>query len=194
MRGICFGLLSILFLAGCTRAELPRGQPVDPPRPVPDLSAQDHRGRVFRLAGQRGAVVVLFFGYSTCPDVCPATLARWKRVQGQLGSDARRVRWVFVTVDPERDTAARVKEYLELFSPDFLGLVGTREELQPLYQFFGIAYENVPQPGSAAGYLVAHTASVPVVDPWGRWRLLLNPDASVDDYVHDLRLLLREAR
>ncbi len=191
-----FGVLVALAVlaAGCTRTESLRGQQVDPPRPVPDLSARDHRGGTFRLADQRGSAVVLFFGYTTCPDVCPATLARWKRVREQLGSDASRVRFVFVTVDPERDTAAKVKEYLELFSSEFVGLVGSEDELRPLYRFFGAAYEKVPQPGSATGYLVAHTAAVPVVDTQGRWRLRLNQETSVEDYVHDLRVLLREGR
>ncbi len=179
--------------ASCSRPESLRGQPLDPPRAVPDLVARDHRGAVFRLADQRGRVVVLFFGYTTCPDVCPATLAKWKRVREQLGRDAERVRFVFVTVDPERDTASKVREYLELFSPDFVGLVGSEAELRPWYRAFGAVYEKVKQPGSAVGYLVAHTAAVPVVDAQGRWRLRLSPETSVEDYVHDLRVLLREA-
>lgn len=185
---------SLLSTAGCSRAERLRGQQLDPPRPLPDLAARDQRGRVFRLADQRGKVVVLFFGYTTCPDVCPATLARWKRVRQELGADGERVRFVFVTVDPERDSAQKVREYLELFSPDFVGLVGPESELQPFYQAFGAAFEKVPQPGSAAGYLVAHTAAVPVVDTQGRWRLRFNPETSVEDYVHDLRVLLRERK
>lgn len=196
MRATCFGVLATLLLAvsGCARPEPLRGQQLDPPRAVPALEARDHRGGVFRMADQRGKVVVLFFGYTTCPDVCPATLARWKRVRQQLGTDAERVRFVFVTVDPDRDTAPKVREYLELFSPDFVGLVGTEQELRPFYQAFGAAYEKVPQPGSATGYLVAHTAAVPVVDVRGLWRLRLNPETSVEDYVHDLRVLLRETR
>lgn len=191
-----FGLLMFLvLLAGaCTQNPSLRGQQLDPPRPVPDLSARDHRGQIFRLADQRGKVVLLFFGYTTCPDVCPATLARWKRVHQQLGTDAERVRFVFVTVDPERDTPRRVQEYLELFSPAFVGLVGSEKDLQPLYRTFGAVYEKVPQPGSATGYLVAHTASVPVVDTRGRWRMRFNPETSAEDYVHDLRVLLQEAK
>ncbi len=181
-----------VFTGACARPESLRGQELDPPRVLPELVARDHRGEWFRLADQKGNVVLLFFGYTTCPDVCPATLARWKRVREQLGPDRARVRFVFVTVDPERDTAAKVREYLELFSPDFVGLVGSEAELRPWYQAFGAAYEKVPQPGSAAGYLVAHTASVPVVDTQGRWRLRFSPEASVDEYVHDLRVLLRE--
>ncbi len=196
MRATCSGVLATLLLAvsGCARPEPLRGQQLDPPRAVPALEARDHRGGVFRMADQRGKVVVLFFGYTTCPDVCPATLARWKRVRQQLGTDAERVRFVFVTVDPDRDTASKVREYLELFSPDFVGLVGTEQELRPFYQAFGAAYEKVPQPGSATGYLVAHTAAVPVVDVRGLWRLRLNPETSVEDYVHDLRVLLRETQ
>lgn len=138
--------------------------------------------------------MLLFFGYTTCPDVCPATLARWKRVRQELGTDAERVRFVFVTVDPERDTPQRVREYLGLFSPDFVGLVGSEKDLQPFYRTFGAVFEKVPQPGSATGYLVAHSAHVPVVDTRGRWRLRFNPETSVEDYVHDLRVLLRETQ
>jgi protein SCO1/2 len=101
---------------------------------------------------------------------------------------------VFVTVDPERDTAQKVGEYLGLFSPEFLGLVGTEESLRPFYRAFGVLYEKVPQPDSGVGYLVAHTAFVPVVDALGRWRLRFNFGTSVEDYVHDLRLLVLEAR
>ncbi len=195
MRRTGFGLLVIplLVASGCARAESLRGQALDPPRPVPELVARDHWGGTFRFAEQRGRVVLLFFGYTTCPDVCPATLARWKKVREKLGSAADRVRFVFVTVDPERDTPAKVKEYLELFSSQFVGLVGREGDLMPLYRFFGVLYEKVPVPGSAAGYLVNHTAAVPVVDPQGRWRLRLSQETSVEDYVHDVRVLLRAA-
>lgn len=184
----------MLLLGACARSPSLRGQQLDPPRPVPDLAVRDDRGQVFRLADQRGKVVLLFFGYTTCPDVCPATLARWKRVRQELGTDAERVRFVFVTVDPERDTPQRVREYLGLFSPDFVGLVGSEKDLQPFYRTFGAVFEKVPQPGSATGYLVAHSAHVPVVDTRGRWRLRFNPETSVEDYVHDLRVLLRETQ
>ncbi|MDR7416895.1 MAG: SCO family protein [Armatimonadota bacterium] len=189
-----FVVLACLLVAACQSAPQFRGEVVDPPRPVPDLVARDHRGRLFRTADQRGSVVVYFFGYTHCPDVCPGTLAKWKRAQEKLGEDARRIRWVFVTVDPERDTARKVGEYLGLFSPEFVGLVGTEESLRPFYRAFGVLYEKVPQPDSAVGYLVGHTAFVPVVDALGRWRLRFNFGTSVEDYVHDLRLLVREAR
>ncbi|MDR5683358.1 MAG: SCO family protein [Armatimonadota bacterium] len=197
MAGRSFGVLTavtvaVAWAAGCSRVEPLRGQLVDPPRPLPDLVALDQRGRVFRLADQRGKVILLFFGYTTCPDVCPATLGLWKRARERLGQDAERVRFVFVTVDPERDTAAKVQEYLELFSSDFVGLVGSEAELRAFSEAFGAAYEKVPQPDSATGYLVAHTASVPVVDTRGRWRLRFNPQTSIDDYVHDVRILVRE--
>ncbi len=195
MPFVVLALVAILgTMAACSRSASLRGQQLDPPRAMPDLVATDHRGAVFRLADQRGKVVLLFFGYTTCPDVCPATLAKWKRVREQLGRDAEQVRFVFVTVDPERDTASKVREYLELFSPDFVGLVGSEAELRPWYRAFGAAYEKVKQPGSAVGYLVAHTAAVPVVDVQGRWRLRLSPETSVEDYLHDLRILLREPK
>ena len=115
-----------------------RGNALDSPVAAPDFALTDQHGQPFRLSEQRGNVVILFFGYASCPDVCPTTLGMWRRVQTELGDDAQRVRFVFVTVDPERDTQERLREHLTIFSPDFIGLTGTPADLEPVYQAYGV--------------------------------------------------------
>jgi protein SCO1/2 len=189
-RWIAAGLL-VLLVAACQRPAF-RGRVLDPPRPVPALTLNDQHGRPFDLAGQRDRVVLVFFGYTRCPDVCPLTLGVFRQVAEMLGTDAARVRFVFVTVDPEVDTPAFLERYLRLFHPEFVGLTGSPDALAATYQFFGAAFEKVPVPKSAAGYLVAHSTHVAVIDRQGRWRLTLSHQATADDVAHDVRRLLRE--
>ncbi len=168
-----------------------RGEVLDTPVPAPDFTLTDQFGQPFRLSDQRGYVVLLFFGYTYCPDVCPTTLGVWKRVHDELGEDAQRVRFVFVTVDPDRDTPERLREYLPIFNPDFVGLTGTLEELTPVYQAYGVYREVVPLEDSALGYQVTHTSSEYVIGADGYWRLLHSFGTPAEDIVHDLRLLLQ---
>jgi protein SCO1/2 len=190
MRGVAIGLSCLaLLLTGCGDARL-RGQALEPPRPMPDFALKDQHGRAFRLSDQRGRIVLLFFAFTHCPDICPATLAKWRRVAEELGPDAQRVRFVFVTVDPQRDTRERLREYLAQFHTDFIGLTGSESDLTPIYRAFGVVHERVEQPGSALGYLIAHTSTVPLLDLDGNWRVLFNFETPVDDYVNDIRLLL----
>jgi protein SCO1/2 len=185
-------LLSSLLLVAC--GEPPpsfRGNVLDSPVLAPDFVLTDQHGESFRLSEQRGRVVVLFFGYASCPDVCPTTLGVWKRVYVELGADAEKVRFVFVTVDPERDTQERLREHLALFSPDFVGLTGTLEELESVYQAYGVYREKEALPGSELGYQVTHTASAYVIDPDGYWRLRHLFGTPAEDIVHDIRRLLK---
>jgi protein SCO1/2 len=189
-RALGLSVLALLLLSGCAGADL-RGPVLDPPRPAPDFALTDQYGRTFRLSDQRGRVVLVFFAFTHCPDFCPMTLAKWRRVYEELGPYARRVRFVVVTVDPQRDTRERLREYLAQFHPDFIGLTGSEAELKPVYRAYGIVHERVQVPGSALGYMIAHTVTVSVVDPDGNWRILFRPETPVEDYVHDIRLLLR---
>lgn len=136
--------------------------------------------------------MLLFFGYTSCPDVCPTTLAAWKQVHAALGGDADRVRFVFVTVDPERDTPARLKRYLAIFSPEFVGLTGTQEALAATYRAYGVVREKVMPAGSATGYLVTHTARTFLVDPTGLLRLSYGFGTPAQDVIDDIRWMLRE--
>ncbi len=168
-----------------------RGTVIDPPIPAPDFTLTDQYGRSFRLSDQKGYVVLMFFGYTHCPDVCPTTLATWKQVHDALGKDADRVRFVFITVDPERDTPERIAEHLSLFHPDFIGLTGTMEEMERVYQAYHIYREQVADSGSAVGYLVNHTSATLAIDPQGRWRITYSFGTPADDIAHDIRGLLR---
>ncbi|MFN2165088.1 MAG: SCO family protein [Anaerolineae bacterium] len=169
-----------------------RGSVLDEPLAVPDFSLTNQRGETFHLSAQRGNVVLLFFGYTQCPDVCPTTLATWRQVHEALGDDAGRVRFVFVTVDPERDTPERLGLHVGAFNPDFIGLTGAPDELQPVYDFFGVYFEKDTSSGSAAGYLISHTATTFVLDPEGNWRLRESYGTPVEDLAYDIRELLQE--
>lgn len=155
-----------------------------------DFTLTDQHAESFTLSDQKGKVVLMFFGFTYCPDVCPATLSRWRKVQEALGEDAEQVEFVYITVDPERDTPEKMREHLAIFSPDFIGLTGTSEELLKVYSAYGIYREKEQISDSAAGYLINHTARIYVVDPEGNSRLSFRNDAPVEDIVHDVRLLL----
>jgi len=194
-------LFACVWLAACGRADSPtqspdraafRGSVLSQALSVADFSLHDQYGQPFVLSEQRGKVLLLFFGYTSCPDVCPTTLGEWKQVHARLGADAARVRFVFITVDPERDTPARLQQHLALFNADFIGLTGSRQELEPVYQAFGVYYEKVEAPESALGYLVNHTSSGYVLDTQGVWRLRHSFGTPIDDIVYDIRLLLAE--
>ena len=163
---------------------------LEKPVPVPDFVLTDQFGQPFRLSDQGGRIVLLFFGYTSCPDVCPTTLATWRKVHEALGDDADQVRFAFVTVDPERDTPERLGLHVNAFNPDFIGLTGTQDELTPVYEAFDVYFEKDESSGSALGYLVNHTATVFVVDQEGDWRLRVTYGTPAEDIVHDIGQLL----
>jgi protein SCO1/2 len=186
-----FALLLTLLLCACgASAPEYRGSVLEEPQAVPGFVLTDQYGEPFDLSQQRGDVILLFFGYTNCPDVCPTTLATWRTVYEDLGNDADRVRFVFVTVDPERDSQERLGMHVNAFNPDFVALTGTQDELEAVYDFFDVFYEKDTSSGSALGYLVNHTATTFVIDPEGLWRLRITYGTPVEDIVHDIRILL----
>ncbi|MFQ5770501.1 MAG: SCO family protein [bacterium] len=158
---------------------------------TPDFTLTDQYGQPFTLSDHRGQVVLLFFGFTYCPDVCPLTLSTWKKVEDELQEDVRQVKFVYITVDPERDTEEKLRQHLSIFSPDFVGLTGTSDELLPVYGAYGIYREKIKISDSATGYLINHTARIYVIDREGQWRLSFAHDAPVADIVHDVRQLLK---
>jgi len=153
------------------------------------LNAPDGKPR--SLADFRGKLVVLFFGYTHCPDVCPTTLADLAAVMKQLGADASRVQVLFVTVDPERDTPEVLAKYVPAFDASFLGLSGDPAATQRAAKEFKIFYEK--RPGGAPGaYTVDHSAQSYVLDSQGRLRLFVRQDRIAQDLAEDLRTLLKE--
>ncbi len=154
------------------------------------LELADHNGVRRTLADFRGKLVVLFFGYTHCPDVCPTTLSDMAQALRLLTPEqAARVQVLFVTVDPERDTPDMLRTYVPYFHPDFLGLHGTPEEVARAAKEFRITYRKHTEPG-ASDYLVDHTAGSYVLDDKGRLRLFLPFAHSPEDIAHDLKTLM----
>lgn len=170
-----------------------RGTSYGEPYPVAEefeLTRSD--GTRFRLGDLRGKVVLLFFGYTSCPDVCPTTLAELNQSLKELKPDqSAEIKVVFVTVDPERDDPARVQEYVNHFNESFIGLSGTERELADVWNKYGI-FREIVEGTSAAGYLVNHTARVTLIDRQGNMRVSFGFEMPVEDIVHDLKLVLRE--
>ena len=154
-----------------------------------DFSLQDPKGVTRSLADFRGKAVVLFFGYTQCPDVCPTTLATLAQAMQRLGPNADRVQVLFVTIDPERDTPALLAQYVPAFDPRFLGLRGDAAATARTAKEFKILYEKVPgaTPGS---YTMDHSAGTYIFDPKGRLRLYVAYGQGPEVYAHDLKLLL----
>jgi protein SCO1/2 len=154
-----------------------------------DFALTDHNGKPRTLADFRGKVVVLFFGYTQCPDVCPTTMAELSNVMQQLGPQARQVQVLFVTLDPERDTQALLAQYVPAFNPDFLGLYGDAAATAKVAKEFKVFYSKVPgaTPGS---YTIDHMAGSYVFDREGKLRLFVRNGQNPAALVHDIRLLL----
>lgn len=152
------------------------------------LELTDQTGRPRRLEDWRGKAVVLFFGFTHCPDVCPTTLADLSQVMKQLGPDAERVQVLFVTVDPERDTPEALGKYVGAFDPRFLGLYGDSAATQRAAREFKVFYEKRK---TTDGYSVDHSGQTYVIDPQGRLRLFVRPERLAADLPDDLRALLK---
>jgi len=158
-----------------------------------ELALTGHDGKPRTLADFRGKAVVLFFGYTHCPDVCPTTLVDLAEVMKKLGSDAARVQVLFVTLDPERDTPEVLSKYVPAFDASFLGLSGDAAATKRTAQEFKIFYEK--RPGSTpSSYTVDHSAQSYVIDPQGRLRLFVRQDRIATDLADDLRTILNEKR
>jgi protein SCO1/2 len=161
----------------------------DPPRRAPDFSLQGTDGGELKISRYRGKVVLLAFGYSSCPSICPTTLATFARARRQLGAAAQRVQVVYVTVDPERDVPERLKSFVTGFDPTFVGGTGTPAQLAAVRERYGVSAKRIPVDNSF-GY--AHSSFTYLIDRSGMIRALMPYGHSADDYVNDLRILLAE--
>ena len=156
------------------------------------LSLPDTDGRLRTLADFKGKVVVVFFGYTQCPDVCPTTMAELAQVKKALGKDGERIQGVFVTVDPERDTAAILKAYMASFDPSFVALRGTPEETTAAAKEFKVFFAKVP--GKTEGsYTMDHTAGSYVLDANGKIRLFERYGSGAEALTADIKALLAAA-
>ena len=153
------------------------------------LALNDHNGQARTLKDFQGKVVVAFFGFTQCPDVCPTALAELSQVMEKLGPDADRVQVLLITVDPERDTPEILKQYVTTFDPRFLGLTGTPEQVKATAASFKAYYAKVPT-ADGKNYTMDHTAAFYLFDGKGESRVLANSTIGVDAMVHDIKLLL----
>jgi protein SCO1/2 len=209
-RLFALGLATCIALAACT--------PPPAKFKATDLSAVDwggdfeltaHTGKRVSTAEYRGKVLVLFFGYTHCPDICAPTLTRLAEVMKQLGADAARVQVLFVTVDPRHDTASQLAGFVPRFDPSFVGMTGSEAEIAAVAKDYKVAFQTNSQstaelaPGASMPRsprldsigeraLVDHFGGLMVKDATGKLRLTVKNDAVVDDIAHDLRLLLKQ--
>ena len=154
-----------------------------------DFALTDHNGKPRTLADFKGKVVVIFFGYTQCPDVCPTTMADMASVMQQLGPQADQVQVLFATIDPERDTQQLLAQYVPAFDKRFLGLYGTPEQTAKVAKEFKVYYAKVPGK-TPDSYTMDHTAASYVFDKNGKIRLFVRNGADTGSVVHDLKLLL----
>ncbi|MFN3564687.1 MAG: SCO family protein [Burkholderiaceae bacterium] len=184
-----FALLGAMLLAACDSAPKFNGVDITGAGYARELALTDHTGARRTLADYRGKVVVVFFGFTQCPDVCPTTLSDMAQVKRKLGADGERLQVLFVTVDPERDTPAVLAQYVPGFDPGFVGLYGTPEEIARAAKEFKVFYQKVPGK-TATSYTIDHTAGSYVFDKEGRVRLFFRHGQGVDSIVADLKRLL----
>ena len=185
---ICRLLLATALLAACDARPTFRSTDITGVDYGRTLALEDPSGKTRRLEEFRGKAVVVFFGFTQCPDVCPTTLADLAQVMKSLGAEADRVQVLFVTVDPERDTPKLLSEYMGAFDARFIALRGDAEATRKAAQEFKIFYEKRKQGSS---YTVDHSAQSYVIDPQGRLRLLVRQDRIGQDLAEDLRQILK---
>lgn len=202
-RTILWVVLGLVVLLGAVvvwsvvNGRLPFGAPsfhgtvIQSPDLAADFTLTASTGERLSLSDLRGKVVLMYFGYTFCPDVCPTTLNELKKVPTALGDRADEVQVVMVSVDPQRDTPEVLREFLAHFDPSFLGLTGTEEEVLAAATPFGI-YFSAHEGSPATGYLVDHTSSVLAIDKQGYLRLIYSFETPGADIAADMRHLVRE--
>jgi protein SCO1/2 len=189
-------LTAALGLSGCSATGYTySGLVADPPAPIAEVVLTGSDGQAFRLRDLSGKWVLLFFGYSHCPDICPLTLAHMAQVLRELGQDADQVAVVFVSVDPERDTPELLRKFAGSFGEQVLGVTGTRAEIDAAVAAFGARYEidKSADGQSAAGYKVSHSGDTFLIDPQGRLRLTIPFGIGPAAVLADLRRLMQES-
>jgi protein SCO1/2 len=168
-----------------------KGSLIEPPVAAPEISLVNQDGALWNLGDQKGKVSVIFFGYTSCPDVCPTTLSIFRQIKLLLDQENKLVNFVYITVDPERDTSQKMKNNLAAFDPGFIGLTGTNADLEPVWKGYGVYREKVPTE-SATGYLMDHSAITYVIDKQGNLKLTYPYGMDAREISEDLKHLLKE--
>ena len=181
--------LGALLLAACNQQAAFQGSDVTGSKFGRDFHLTDHTGKPRALADFRGKVVVIFFGYTQCPEECPTTLSRLAAAMKKLGPDAARVQVLLVTVDPERDTPAVLSQYVPAFDPTFLGLYGDTAATAEVAKEFKVLYQKEPGP-TPGTYSMDHSTGTFIFDTQGRLRVYESYAQGPDALAHDIRALL----
>jgi protein SCO1/2 len=190
VRTLTAAAAAVLILA-CRGKPPEHGLLIDDPQPAPALHLADAQGRAFDLAARHGQRTFVYFGYTHCPDACPTTLGDWARARGLLGSKGAAVHFVFVSVDPERDTPQVAQRYARQFDSTFTGLVASAAQLDSIKTAWGFAVEREEMPGMKMGeYGVSHPAGVYFVDGDGRMKFVFAPGSKPDEIASDLKRLM----
>lgn len=185
--------LALLLAMGCKPAVKFNGEEVTPAKPMPEIAGVNWDGKPFKLSQLHGKVAVVFFGYTYCPDVCPFTLAKMKRIYAELGDRAKDLEVVFISVDPQRDTVEKLSRYVPNFDRRFYGLRLEPKQIDAVAKAMDLTVQyGQPQQGieTDSFYLVDHTGTFFVVDREGRLRLKFAPNATTDQMLPDLEKLL----
>jgi protein SCO1/2 len=184
---VLLGCMLLSLMAHAGDIEALKAGVFNPPREAPDFSVRASDGAALALSHYRGKVVVLGFGYTHCPNVCPATLAVLALAHRKLGALGSQVQVIYLTVDPERDSAERLKQYLAAFDPTFLGGTGTAAQMAAVRTSYGVTAEKV---GTGSDYGIAHSSFIYLITRDGKLRALMPFGHKADDYVHDISMLL----
>jgi protein SCO1 len=188
-------LITAALLGGCRSYQF-HGITYEPPQAAPPINGLDQDGTPFSLDSLQGNVALVFFGYTNCPDVCPTTLAEMRVLRSQIKDKADKVKVVYVTVDPERDTVPRLKEFLPVFDPTFIGINMNSIELEPVKQAYGVyaqkVYYDTNDPSK--GYSVDHTARTYLIGPRGRLVTSYPYQSPIENIQKDVEYLLSEVK
>ena len=186
------GLSALVLLSGCNSKVEPEFLSTNITNASfgKDFKLSDHNGDIRSLADFRGKVIVLFFGYTNCPDICPSIMGKLAGTIKNLGNDSKQVQVLFISVDPEHDTPALLKQYVSTFNPTFLGLSGDLQTTRNIAKEFKITFQK--QTGTTQdSYIMEHSTGAYIFDQKGKLRLYVNSGTNIDIISHDISELLR---
>jgi protein SCO1 len=189
VAGLFIGVLAVVGYSLATRPHSFSGTVLETPQPAYNFSLAGPNSQTFHLSDSSGKMRVIFFGYTSCPDVCPTTLADLSRVLKLLGNQADQVQVLFISVDPEKDTPQRISDYLKQFDTRMIGLTGTLADISNAAKEYNIYFEKKPF-GDQGGYTIDHTAVIFLIDPAGNLRIIYPYGTKPPDIVSDISYML----
>ena len=188
---VAIALIGIVFGVIFVKPHVFSGSVIDPAIPAPDFTLPSSQGGEYQLSDRTGKFVLIFFGYTHCPDVCPTTLYEMKEIKARLKEYANNVEFVFITVDPDRDTQEQLTSYLSSFDESFFGLSGSQEQLEGVWKDYGV-YREIQEVDNSLGYLVNHTSRLYLINSQNELMITYLYEATVDEITSDLKYLIKK--